>query len=685
VNLTKPIRSNISMKRLLFTFFLAICVWSAAFSQTSTWYFGTNAGLSWPGPVAAPGSAMVTNEGCTGVTDVNGDVIFYADGRSLWDGSHSLISTALLGGASSTQAAIAVPVPGDACRKFLVFTTLGVENTGFANGLGITLVNVAGAGFPYSVSVVGSAYIQGNVAEKLTCTPDNAGGYWVAAHSWANSGTSRTFYVYHITPAVAAGWTVPGVTAYLAANVTAQVVGTVDHSGTAGPPYYNAQGQMKFSLTGNKLACAIAGDKVAEVFTFNNGTGTLAYDRTITVAGSGNLYGLEFSPNSNVLYLAEDFGGTSFNRRLLQYDISTAFTPAPYVVANSSGQYYPWNALQIGPDQRVYVAGPNTANTSLSVIANPNTVGAGCGYSALSVGIAGTTTHGLPTVIAGQVSCDPGGGDPDPQGCDCHGVMVETAGINTQNNGSSTATFSLSSGGKKIKEIRATITAWNTTLSSPACKDYCNLKPADMGNFVGTIGNINQFNGAYGPYATNTSGSWAHEITWTTPTPRTINTENVSLTLQFPPVLALSCCSQNIQYCIRFDFIDENCQVCSVVVCTSGRDSDGGGDDDGTTDPKKDGAIPVEPNEKSDAKLKDVQAPVNFDVFPNPNDGTFTIRAGKDCEAYYEIFDQTGKLIQKGYMKGREKTINLEDSLKGTFMIRITDGSNVSTNKIVLN
>jgi PKD repeat protein len=51
-------------------------------------------------------------------------------------------------------------------------------------------------------------------------------------------------------------------------------------------------------------------------------------------------------------------------------------------------------ALQLGPDGKIYVA---RNNTSLSVINNPNTVGIGCGYSNLSISLAGRSSRmGLP-------------------------------------------------------------------------------------------------------------------------------------------------------------------------------------------------------------------------------------------------------------------------------------------------
>src|SRR5687767_12118418 len=120
---------------------------SFSYSQTSTWYFGDKAGLKFNAGIPSPlsGSTMTTIEGSTVVTDKQNNVIFYADGQSIWNGStNALVTNQLLGGSSSTQASLIVPVPTFNCGKFLVFTTPGIEIASFSNGLGVCLVDVAG-------------------------------------------------------------------------------------------------------------------------------------------------------------------------------------------------------------------------------------------------------------------------------------------------------------------------------------------------------------------------------------------------------------------------------------------------------------------------------------------------------------------------------------------------------------
>src|SRR5688572_5001931 len=101
------------MKKLLIaTFFVAIS--ALGYTQTSVWYFGYAGGLKFfsNGSTAPqPGSVMHTNEGCTVASDINGNVLFYTDGDSMWHGgNNSLITSTMLGSESSTQAAMAIPI-----------------------------------------------------------------------------------------------------------------------------------------------------------------------------------------------------------------------------------------------------------------------------------------------------------------------------------------------------------------------------------------------------------------------------------------------------------------------------------------------------------------------------------------------------------------------------------------------
>jgi len=389
---------------------IALCLSLASAGQSSfTWYFGTQAGIrftSGGATLPAAGSYMTAGEGSTVASDTAGVILFYSDGIKVWNNSSATpVSSALLGNQSATQAALAIALPGSDCHRFLVFTTTGVEST--THDLGVALVNVTGTSPAYAVSVSEPALpVVENVffGEKLAATSDTSGGYWVVAHDYAEgSATATTFYKYHITQAVfGAVTTTAQAQAALATVQQTQAIGSNHHD--AAPPNFNAQGQMKFSKTGQKLGLVLAGSRTVDLFSFDLTTGLLTLIATTTVSPSnGNLYGCELSPNGSKLYASEGFAsaGTTI-RKIYQWDISGGTLVNPYTVASGSNVYsnrYKYNALQLGPNDKIYCS-EEMGIAFLSVIQNPNSAGVACGWSSMTEPIAGTNMLGLTTVMS---------------------------------------------------------------------------------------------------------------------------------------------------------------------------------------------------------------------------------------------------------------------------------------------
>ena len=90
----------------------------ASFSQLegANWYFGTYAGLDFTSgtPVPIFDGQLSTSEGCASVSNNNGDLLFYTDGRFVYDKNHNQMpnGSGLLGDPSSTQSAVVCPKPG---------------------------------------------------------------------------------------------------------------------------------------------------------------------------------------------------------------------------------------------------------------------------------------------------------------------------------------------------------------------------------------------------------------------------------------------------------------------------------------------------------------------------------------------------------------------------------------------
>ena len=115
------------MKKILLILFLIIWGNLSAQNEAANWYFGENAGIQFDGSGNLLGSVndgqLITREGCTTISDTDGNLLFYTDGRLVYDRTHQLMpnGTGLFGDSSSTQSAIIVPKPDD-INIYYIFT-----------------------------------------------------------------------------------------------------------------------------------------------------------------------------------------------------------------------------------------------------------------------------------------------------------------------------------------------------------------------------------------------------------------------------------------------------------------------------------------------------------------------------------------------------------------------------------
>ena len=368
----------------LFTFFCFFFLEAAANAQgeANNWVFGGNAGVSWNSgvPVAFSGSAMSQPEGCCCISNAAGNLLFYSDGIFVWNSLHQQMPNGfgLLGDASSTQSAVVVPWPGSA-SKFILFTQ---DDLCGANGFRYSVVdmNLQG-GLGDVVAASKNTLLYNSSCEKISVTKHTNGtDFWVASHQY----NTDAFYTYLVT----------------SAGVNATPV--ISHMGAIeGVTNYNTLGYMKFSPDGQKLGVAVWNASFVEAFQFDQSTGMvgtlLLHDSNYNITSKGP-YGLEFSPNSNVLYVLEN----GLDGALYQYDMQAAnILGSRFFVADVGVNA---GALQLAVDQKIYAAAYSA--TSLAVINTPDVVGAGCGFQGTAVLLtSGTSSNfGLPTFIQSYFS-----------------------------------------------------------------------------------------------------------------------------------------------------------------------------------------------------------------------------------------------------------------------------------------
>lgn len=373
--------------------------------QGSVWYFGKGARLYFnpnPSPIPStfPSCPDFGSEGCAVISDNNGRPIIITDGITVYNRNGKAMETGpgtnavLHGHSSSTQSAIIIPWPGTNFKKFIIFT-VGAHDYGPETGLKCSTVDFTDPVYPDGkvTQINIPLQPQENTSEKLTAIPDGcSGGYWVIAHGIRDNG--KDFWVYHVT----SSWD-PNLNSF---QTYTTPMGT-DHG-----VWVSSWGQMKVSPDGSKIAVASVGSSFVEVFSFDIVTGKISDPPLQKIQFTQQTYGIEFSPNGKYLYVSLFTG----EEKVIQIDIANGNQTevAPQGSIESDCNYY-FGALQLGPDNKIYVA--VEGKTSIDVINNPNLPGSLCGYSSQTIPIPdgldqnnnpkpGICMLGLPTIIQGE-------------------------------------------------------------------------------------------------------------------------------------------------------------------------------------------------------------------------------------------------------------------------------------------
>jgi gliding motility-associated-like protein len=331
----------------------------------------------------------------------NGNLLFYigaptttTKNLTIWNKNNQAMpnGTNLLGDASSSQAALTVPAPGNP-NIYYIFTVgaPSSNNAGFwyytvdmsaDNGLG----DVVDGPVDLSNGVNSTSW-----SEKVTAVKGKECNTF-----WVISAHQNNFYAYKVdnSGVILSNLVISTMTGFNASD--------------------DFRGYLKVSPDGTKL---VSGNMQngTYLFDFNNETGVVSnfnnssFANRLNVGGDG--YGVEFSPSSRRLYVYTGGFQRGAQENLFQFDLTL-----PTISEINSSRFEVFNyrntrgALQLGPNGKIYWTsdgdvdnnGNNTTN-SISVINKPEELGAACDYSHQSVLVgAGNVnpTQGLPPFIS---------------------------------------------------------------------------------------------------------------------------------------------------------------------------------------------------------------------------------------------------------------------------------------------
>ena len=354
------------MKKLFITYYFLIVAFSvAAQKQANIWYFGNRVGLDFNQLPPVPAfSAVNSFEGTAVISDQNGKLLFYTNGLNLLNRKHAVMKngSSLLGDVSSTDNAVIIPSPANDSIYYLF--TIGSADQ-LNKGLRYDIINMnADNGFGEVTDK--NILMEPASFEKLGAIRHcNNKDVWVVIHKW----NTDEYDAYLVSGAGVATTPIKSHTGLFISNTQNNTIGT-----------------LKFSIDGTKLAAAHAYENnVIELMDFNKATGQITNavvfrpDPVGTPQNFTGVYGVEFSPNGNLLYVTDN-SSSDDPGTLYQFDISshnaTTILASKQIIASPS----PWfsGALQTGPDHKIYMA--LLSDTSLSVIEDPDVYGAGCNY-----------------------------------------------------------------------------------------------------------------------------------------------------------------------------------------------------------------------------------------------------------------------------------------------------------------
>ncbi len=361
--------------------------------EANNWYFGTKAGVSFnqEPPVALLDSRINTIEGSASISDDNGSLLFYTDGITVWNKNHDTMINGygLHGDNSSVHSALIVKKPNSS-RYYYVFTSDQPKSYASPSyGINYSVIDIKknlGKGEVISKN----NQLLDNSTERLAATyHSNNKDIWVVTMN-NNEDSLYTFLVSEKG---------------LENNIAIQKTNITINSGESNL----SRSQIKFSTDGKKLTFSTLNFNISPhtaylvkvyVFDFDNKSGKISNKKELLHINKNlnspfiDAYGLEFSPNSEILYMTLNEKGiyqcpikTIKNDNLLD---TTCFK----INGNSTKTYY---SLQLAPNGKIYAA---SSGNTLAAINYPDSVGNSCFFDSAKINLrSGWCNSGLPSMV----------------------------------------------------------------------------------------------------------------------------------------------------------------------------------------------------------------------------------------------------------------------------------------------
>lgn len=345
------------------------------------WYFGKMAGIDFnqQPPVAITDlNLMNSPAAAASISDVNGDLLFYTNGVSVWNNDHTVMVNGdnIGGDSTSAQGTIIIPLPNDP-TIFYVITTDKIWGD-YSYDMRYSVIDIKKDTARGAVIVKNMSLYQ-NSTERMTSSGFGGGTTWLVSHEYGNNN-------FRSLP-----FTDKGIEAKVTAAIGSVHKYSEERNGTA---------NMKFSASTNLIAVALQDsiNNYVELFSFDNSNGNMSNFIPIDIKEPipSLVYGVSFSSSDLKLYVTTNGNGS----KLLQYDLDSLNAPTAIVDITSTkfeitNNVVQFGDLQTGPDGIIYMAIDNA--TALGTINNPNGDDLNASFSINGFDLAGRISKfGLP-------------------------------------------------------------------------------------------------------------------------------------------------------------------------------------------------------------------------------------------------------------------------------------------------
>ena len=358
----RMLRIKVPIVIILLSFSSVLCVAQSPstnpyYNATNNWIIGDSLGISWNSDTVKFSLGRKNNipESSSSLSDSNGVLLLYCNGKEIYNAKDSLLINGLLGQQSSTQGSLII---NDNDSSIAIVTTPAVLNS--ENSCRYNLIEYQS---PHTVLVKNKVLFK-NSSEKLTGhLHSNNKGNWIIGHD-----NSQSFFSFYQREGRLQHCPIVSKTGVDLSNQFASV-----------------QGQMKISPSGKYCAIATHSLNSVYIYLFDDEAGVIGELQSFSTFKRP--YAFSFSPSEQYLYAVEEFGD------VIQINVLNGDTTK---VGSTRASAF----TGICRNNKNQIVISRVTEPFLDVIEYPDSLGIACGFVSKKINLPARCNFGLPNFNA---------------------------------------------------------------------------------------------------------------------------------------------------------------------------------------------------------------------------------------------------------------------------------------------